>query len=98
MTLEGVRLELAAGFEFLAPNVRLPVQSAARGEFEFRFRGQALAGPFRVNGGILPGDVHPGMIATSLQVARRTLRVLPACAFRVTPPSVSVGKCDRVRR
>ena len=54
MALESVRLKLAAGLEFPAPNVGLAVQSTARREFELGFCGQAFTGPFRVSRRILP--------------------------------------------
>jgi arylsulfatase A-like enzyme len=47
---------LAIGHELVAPGVALAIETAARGEFEFRFGGKPLAGPVAVGNSILVSD------------------------------------------
>ena len=44
MSLEGVRHELAAWFQLVAPSVGLAIEAASLRELELGFRGQTLAG------------------------------------------------------
>src|SRR5262249_62115270 len=76
----------------VAPDVGLAFLPAARRELPLGLRGQALAGPPGVGGGVVPGDVDDGVVLLPLDAAARPLRVTPAGARRPLPPlPVGVG-------
>src|SRR4029077_13908428 len=73
MPLEGVRHELAAWLQLIAPGVGLSFQPAALREFVFSFLRQALAGPFCVGQHVFIGDVHDRILPAILDRAFRSL-------------------------
>src|SRR5690348_11190405 len=80
----GRRVSIAR--RFVSPNVRLARQPAARGEFPFGLSRQALAGPPRVGGRIIPRDVDDRVIVFSIKIAVGTVGLPPVGAGRPTPP------------
>src|SRR5207244_1192656 len=81
---------LAAWAFLLAPNIRLPIQSAARGVFPFRFGGQTLSGPACVSDGIIPAYMNDWMIFPPRQIRFWTFRMAPIRAGLVAPPNVMI--------
>ena len=86
VSLVGVGHPLAVAPERVAPRIDLAGQAAARGEFPFGLRGQALAGPGRVGDRIFVGDVHDGERLAAADRAGRTERMPPVRALHVRPP------------
>mmetsp|Transcript_13326 Transcript_13326/g.48506 ORF Transcript_13326/g.48506 Transcript_13326/m.48506 type:complete len:327 (+) Transcript_13326:309-1289(+) len=58
----------------------------ARGVLPLVLGGQALAGPAAEGGGVVPGDVHGGVVAAKADVGGRALRVRPVGALHGKPP------------
>ena len=76
MAVMAVRHLSATRAELVTPGIEHAGQPAARGELPLGFRGQPLAGPFRVGGRILVGHVHD---------RKRAFRDRAARAERMTP-------------
>ncbi len=56
----------AAGAQFIAPRVGLPLEAAARRRFPFGFSGQALARPARVGGSVGPRNLTDRLVGRGL--------------------------------
>ena len=97
-TLPGVGHMLAAGRELVAPGKLGAVKTAARSELPFRLGRQILAGPFGVSQRVRERDVHDRMIVEPIDVAVRSVGMLPICALQEGPPLTPVAKIDRPRR
>src|SRR5215469_13487964 len=96
MSLKGVRHVLSAGHKFVAPDVALPIESAARGEFKFGFRGQTLAGPLAVSNGVFVGDLHNRLVHPIPDVRGGTFRMSPVGAVDILPPLKVIVQLDSV--
>src|SRR5262249_14322571 len=86
LALPDVALRPRLGERLVAPGVPLVVQAAAGGELPFRLGRQALAGPLRVGDGVVPRDVHDGMIVFPVDISLLAFPVPPPGPPRPLPP------------
>src|SRR6266567_9614710 len=96
--LPGVGFPFAAGLLFLAPNVGLSLQAAARGEFPFRFGWQPLVCPAAISYSIVPGHVDDRMLLATLEVTGGPFRMAPIGARHVAPPEKVIIERDIAER
>src|SRR5207248_1276065 len=83
----------------VAPTKCFPIKAATRREFPFRLGWQALAGPFAVGDGIVPGNVHDWMIHAVVEVAFRPFWMSPVGARDEGPPNrIDSVRIDAVRK
>src|SRR5215813_5302464 len=97
-SLIDVRHPFTAGLQFVAPGIKFSVQPSARGEFEFGFGRQPLAGPLRISVGVLPRDVNDGMIFAALDRTARAFGIFPVRPWHVSPPGVWIVERYVMRR
>ena len=81
--------------EIVTPRVACARESAAGGKFPLRFRGQPLARPGRISGGILISDVQDGVLVVAHDRTVRPRRMTPIGAGHVTPPTEGVVERNR---
>src|SRR5215469_5846680 len=86
MPLKGISHPLSFRLEPFSPNIGLPCESPARGEFPLRFSGQALVGPSRISLRVSEGNLDDGVTFLSLNGAVRTAGVAPVRPPHVAPP------------
>src|SRR5215510_449465 len=86
----------ASRLQLVAPWIAISIEASARGEFEFRFCGQTLAGPLRIGQCILERDVHDRMILAVLNAAAASFRMPPTRAWGVPPPLQRIVERDRM--
>ena len=94
VALPGVGHMPAVRRELVAPGEVRAVQSAARGEFPFRFGRQFLAGPLGVGLGVLERHLHDGMIVQSADMAAFAVGPPPRGAEGEAPPLAEVAEVD----
>ena len=86
LALEHVHPVLATGLEVLAPREALTVEAASSGELPLRFGRQTGSAPAAVGHGVVPRDVHDGMVGHVGERRVGTGRVAPVGAVDLAPP------------
>ena len=84
--------------QFITPSEFSIFQPTARGKFPFRFRGQFLAGPSSIRGGVFKADMHHRVIFPPGDIAARAFRRVPACALGPMPPMADIARIHRAIR
>ena len=90
MSLPNVGHALSVRHKVVTPRVTFLLQPTARGKLPLGLGGQSLAGPLRIRARIAPRNLHHRMIPTSIQITRRTFRMLPIRAGNPLPPRACV--------
>src|SRR5258706_2965227 len=95
-TLPGIRHELAARRELVAPREFGTLQPTTGGEFPLRLGRKPLAGPFRIGLRVAVRDVYDRMIVKPADRAARSIGPAPVGAELETPPLTPVAQIDRL--
>ena len=81
--------------QFITPSEFSIFKPTARGKFPFRFRGQCLAGPGGVSGGVFKADMHHGVIFPPADITARPFRRAPMGALGPMPPMADIARIHR---
>src|SRR5207253_3661167 len=77
---------LAVRLEFVAPREGLLLEASTRSELPLGFGRQTLACPRRVGIGVVPRNMHHGVLPAFLDIGARSFRMTPGRILDPAPP------------
>ncbi len=98
VALEVVALRMVFVERFVAPDVLLAFQAAARRALPLGLGRQAFAGPFGIGDGVVPGNLYDGVVVPAVDGAARSFRVAPVGPGLPLPPLMHVVQRHRMVR
>src|SRR6266576_2022956 len=87
---------LTARLELCAPRVGLALEPAARRILPFGFRRESLADGCRESTGVVPRDMHDGMVFAAGDARAGALRMAPVSPLDLAPPRSSAAATQRL--
>jgi hypothetical protein len=85
-SLPDVAEVLASRPQLVPPRIELLFETPARRIFPLSLRGKSLSTPVRKRNGVVPGDMHDGVIGSAGYIRSRSFRCIPICARHLAPP------------
>src|SRR5439155_5268359 len=76
----------------IAPNIRFPVETTARGEFPLGFGWQTLVRPVAIGHRVVPANMNDGIFFASFDFGTWSFGMPPVCARNPFPPDVMIGE------